>query len=375
MSDEDQDSKTELPTDKHLSEAHNQGNFAKAPEIAVVTGLVAALGAISMSLGTVTREITSYATNVFSHLALGKREITTVPVEFQDGLLVVGKTLSPVLGAAVLAALISGGVQSGFRITPEVLGFKIERLNPMAGLQRIFSKQVLTHALVDGMKMVAIGFILWVAAQALFEDPMFTTPVEAAYLGRFYQTATYAFLSRVILALGVVAAASYAFEFFRVKKSLMMTKEQVKEEHKQAEGDMKTKAAMRRMARRLMQKQMMAAVPTADVVVVNPTHFAVALRYERGRDQAPIILAKGQDRFALRLKAIAAEHGVPIVENKPVARMLCAMGEVGETIPDQLFQVVAEILAVVYRTHRYYFHQLKTRRAEAERLTASRVRG
>jgi flagellar biosynthetic protein FlhB len=125
------------------------------------------------------------------------------------------------------------------------------------------------------------------------------------------------------------------------------------------------KGAQRRLGRRLMQKQMLAAVATADVVLTNPTHYAVALRYERGRDQAPVILAKGENRFAQRIKALAAQHGVPTVENKPVARMLFALGQVGETIPAELYQAVASILAVVYRTHRYYFHRLKSRRFEA----------
>jgi flagellar biosynthetic protein FlhB len=170
------------------------------------------------------------------------------------------------------------------------------------------------------------------------------------------------FFSRLLLALSVVAAISYGYEKFKMARDMMMTRQEVKDERKQGEGDMNTKAAMRRMARRLMQKQMLSAVATADVVVTNPTHFAVALKYERGVDQAPVILAKGENRFAQRIKAIAAENGVPTVENKPVARMLFALGKVGTTIPADLYQAVAEILAVVYRTHRYYFHRLKARR-------------
>jgi flagellar biosynthetic protein FlhB len=114
-----------------------------------------------------------------------------------------------------------------------------------------------------------------------------------------------------------------------------------------------------------MQKQMLKQVPLADVVITNPTHYAVALRYERGVDQAPVVLAKGENQFARRIKAMAAEHGVPMTENKPVARMLYALGRVGEPIPNELYQAVAEILAFVYRTHRYYFFRLKSRRAEA----------
>jgi flagellar biosynthetic protein FlhB len=196
-------------------------------------------------------------------------------------------------------------------------------------------------------------------------DPLFSAPVEAAYLGQFLNTATITFLTRLLFALGIVAAISFGYEKFKMSRELMMTRDEVKDERKQAEGDMHTKAAMRRMARRLLQKQMLSAVQTADVVVTNPTHFAIALKYERGVDKAPVILAKGENRFAQRIKALAAEHGVPTVENKPVARLLFAMGKVGETIPADLYQAVAEILAVVYRTHRYYFHRLKTRRLEA----------
>jgi len=196
-------------------------------------------------------------------------------------------------------------------------------------------------------------------------DPLFSSPVEAGYLGQFLNHATILFLTRLVLALGIVSAISYAYEKFKTSREMMMTREEVKEERKGAEGNMQTKAAMRRMARSLMQKQMLSAVSTADVVITNPTHFAVALKYERGKDQAPVILAKGENRFAQRIKALAAEHGVPTVENKPVARLLFAMGKVGEVIPAELYQAVASILAVVYRTHRYYFHRLKSRRLES----------
>jgi len=196
----------------------------------------------------------------------------------------------------------------------------------------------------------------------LMLDPLFSSPMEAAYLGQFLNNATILFLTRLLFALSIVAAISYSYEKFKTARDLMMTLQEVKDEQKNAEGDAQTKAAIRRMGRRLLQKQMLSAVPTADVIVTNPTHYAVALKYERGVDHAPVVLAKGENRFAQRIKAIAAEHGVPTVENKPVARFLFATAKVGEPIPAELFQAVAEILAVVYRTHRYYFHRLKARR-------------
>ena len=130
-------------------------------------------------------------------------------------------------------------------------------------------------------------------------------------------------------------------------------------------GDPNVKMAQRAMARRLMQKQMLADVPNADVIITNPTHYAVALKYERGVDAAPVVLAKGQNLFAQRIKAIASKHEVPTVENKPVARALFKFGQDGKPIPAQLYQAIAEILGYVYRTHRYYFYQLKSRRLKS----------
>jgi len=370
MSDTDQDSKTELPTEKHMSEARDKGQFAKAPELSVVAMLAATVGALSLTLGTATHDVGSLAVNIFSQLGSMQVASNTIPSQLGDILIVIGKVLLPIMGASVLASLISGGMQSGFRFTPEVLGFHIENLDPSAGFARHFSKAVLVHAGVDLLKLLCIGMVLWVAARGLFSDPLFSAPVEAAYLGQFLNRATIAFLSRLILALGVIAAISYFYEFYKSRQELMMTREEVKEEHKQSEGDGMVKAAMRRMARRLVQKQMLAKVATADVVITNPTHYAVALKYERGLDKAPVVLAKGENGFARRIKELAAENSVPMVENRPVARMLYALGRVDEPIPSELYQAVAEILAFVYRTHRYYFFRLKSRRTEAADVTA-----
>jgi flagellar biosynthetic protein FlhB len=262
----------------------------------------------------------------------------------------------------VIAALLAGGVQSGFHISAKAFMPKFSRLNPIAGFARIFSKDALIRFGIDLLKFIAIAGTLYLGTRGLMMDPMFTSPVEAAYLGEFINQATVLFFSRLLLALGIVAGISYSYEKIKTAKELMMTLQEVKDEQRNAEGNAESKAALRRMGRRLLQKQMLSAVPTADVIVTNPTHYAVALKYERGIDQAPVVLAKGENRFAQRIKALAAEHGVPTVENKPVARFLYATAKVGEPIPAELFQAVAEILAVVYRTHRYYFHCLKARR-------------
>lgn len=361
----DNDQKTEQPTEKRLADAFERGQFAKSHEMTVLFTIVAVIGVLGFTADAAARDIARYAIGIFTGFPLITLQRDTVPVQLGALLLTAGQALGPLLVACVGAVLLAGGVQSGFRLSPRAMGFKIENLDVVAGFGRMFSTQVFVKAGLDLLKLLAVGSALWLGGRALMSDPLFSAPVEANYLGTFLSQATLLFLTRVALALGVVAAISYGYEKYKTSRDLMMTRDDVKQEHRQAEGDMRSKAAMRRMARRLLRKQMLAAVATADVVVTNPTHFAVALKYERGRDQAPVVLAKGEHRFAQRIKALAAEHGVPTVENKPVARLLFALGTVGSAIPAEAYQAVAEILAVVYRTHRYYFHRLKARRMEA----------
>lgn len=365
MSDTDQDQKTEKPTAKRLSEAADKGQFAKSPELSVLFSLAAALGVLGFTATATARTVAEYAVGMFTNFAHSPVELSTVPGYLGDVMQTVATGLLPVLLACVVAALLVGGIQSGFQLSTKVISLKFESLNPVAGFARIWSKNTAIRAGIDLLKLTAIGFTLYLGARTLLMDPLFTAPVEASYLGTFINNAALSFFSRLLLSLGIISALSYAWEKYRTGQDLMMTRQEVKDEAKNSEGDQQVKGAMRRMARRLLQKQMLASVATADVVITNPTHYAVVLKYERGLDKAPVVLAKGENRFAQRLKALAAQHGVPTVENKPVARMLFALGEVGEGIPQELYQAVAEILAVVYRTHRFYFHQLKTRRLEA----------
>lgn len=365
MADIDQDQKTEQATDKKRSEAMERGQFAKSHEITVLFPIAAMLLVLTLTARTASHDVAEYSVRMFSQYATMSVQSDTVVAQLGDAMLAFGKAVAPFLVGIVVAVLLAGGMQSGFHLSPKAIGFDLAKLDPMAGFGRLFNKSVFVRTGIDMLKLTAITGALWLGARGLIYDPLFSAPVDAAYLGQFLNSATLLFLTRLLFALGIVAAISFGYEKFKTSRELMMTRQEVKDERKQAEGDGQTKAAMRRMARRLLQKQMLAAVKTADVIVTNPTHFAIALKYERGVDKAPVILAKGENRFAQRIKALAAEHGVPTVENKPVARLLFAMGKVGETIPAELYQAVAEILAVVYRTHRYYFHRLKTRRMEA----------
>jgi flagellar biosynthetic protein FlhB len=364
MADQDTDNKTEQPTGRRLSEAADRGQFAKSPELSVVFILAATLGVLAFTARATIDALFQYMNEIFTSYPSTKIDIATISVPLGQVIMIIGKGIMPVLCTCAGAAILANGLQTGFQLSGKAVSFKVEQLNPVDGFQRIFSKATLVRSGLDLLKLLAIGIALYQGARTLLEDPLFSAPVEAAYLGQFLNQATMSFLSRLLFALSIIAAISYAWERRKTTKELMMTHHEVKEEHKSTEGDPRVKGVMRRMARRLAQKQMLSAVRTADVIVTNPTHYAVALKYERGVDKAPVVLAKGENHFARRIKALAAEHSVPTIENRPVARLLYAMGKVGEPIPPELFQAVAEILAVVYRTHRYYFHQLKTRRLE-----------
>ena len=356
--------KTEQPTEKRLHEATEEGQFARTPDLQVVFILIAAFFVLAFGSRDYCERIATISVGIFAHL--GKYSIKPEAIGEWGGV-AAGTVLGLVLPMAItcaLAAAIAGGLQSHFQLTPKALDFKWSRLDPMAGLQRIFSTDGAMKFAVDAVKLVVIGLSLWGAVKTVMGDPIFYTPVAVGRLGGFISSTATLLIGRFILALGAIAAVNYLYTLRKTRDDLMMTREEIKEESRQSEGDPKLKAALRAMARRLLQKQMLSAVPTADVIVTNPTHFAVALKYERGKDKAPLVLAKGEGAFARRIKDLAAEHDVPMIENKPVARMLFKVGKVGKPVPVELYQAVADILAFVYKTHRYYFHRLKERRAE-----------
>jgi flagellar biosynthetic protein FlhB len=361
---DDQDNKTEQPTGKKLADAAERGQFPHVQEIQVLFTLLAVLGVLGATGTSAVDRVTGFAVSIFSQFPTMVVRSETVSSLWAEIMFTLAPIILPMLLACAVAAMVAGGLQSGFRLSPKALEPSFSRLNPVEGFSRIFGQGVWIRCGIDFLKIFAVGGTLYLGARKLLYDPLFSAPIELAYLGSFLHQTVVTFFGRMLFALAVIAALRYAHEWFKTRRELMMTREEVKEEHKAQELDSKIKGAQRRLARRLLQKQMLSAVATADVVVTNPTHYAVALSYQRGKDRAPIVLAKGENRFAQRLKAIAAEHGVPTIENKPVARLLYAMGRVGEAIPPELYQAVAEILAVVYRTHRYYFHRLRARRIE-----------
>jgi len=271
--------------------------------------------------------------------------------------LVLASCVWPILVATVLAGLLAGGIQTRFRTSPEALELNWERLNPVEGFRRVFSMRSAVPTGINIAKISVIILLTYGVIRNILDDPIFHASVDVARIAGFMADSSFQIITRVAIALVVLAAADYGYQFWRNNEDMKMTKEEVKEETKNAEGNPQIKAQRRRKQIAIAKRKMLAEVPKADVVVVNPTHFAVALRYDKKTMKAPKIVAKGSRLNALRIREIAAAHQVPIVENVPLARLMFKYGRVGGEIPAELYAAVAEVLAWVYRVNAYRYYR------------------
>lgn len=354
--------KTEEPTPKRLEEAHDEGRFARSVELQVVFTMLSFFLAVVFTLEGRIHELTKTVTMLWGKMHRYPLSIDSATWGIRYLVALALYLLGPMLIALVLGSLLGGGIQSGFRLSWKALGFKWERISLEEGWKRLVGGQNWVQLGVDGLKFVLLGWVLYGATQQILNDPLFYTSVEVTHVGPFLYHTALAMWARFCALLTGVAALNYLYQWYSTRQKLRMTRQEVKDEVRQQEADAQIRRQQRQRAYRLLQKQMLGEIPTADVVVTNPTHYAIALKYEHDKDMAPIVLAKGEGLFARRIKSLAAQHSVPTVEDKPTARLLYKLGQVGQPIPQELYDVIAHILNHVYRTHRYYFHTLKARR-------------
>lgn len=362
MSEEDKSSKTEEATPKRREQAFEEGNFPKAEEIQVAFGLGAAFLAVLFVLTGASEKMAMFAQHMFANLSSYELKIDLVASRSQmigSGIM---RALLPAMLLSVIAAIIAGGIQTRFGLTPKVAQFKPEKLDPIKGFKNKYGMQALVKFGIDLLKFVTIAMVVLLGVRKVVQHEIFSTQIEPFYVLTFIWNTTLYMATLLIVAMGFLAAVNYIYQRYKTSEDLKMSKKELKDEHKQSEGDPMVKNARRQMARQLVERQMFAAVPDADMVVTNPTHYAVALRYDRGREDAPVVLAKGKNLIAEKIKKLARESGVPVIENKPVARGLYKLGKAGQPIPPQMYQVVAEVLAFVYRTHRRYFQHREVMR-------------
>jgi flagellar biosynthetic protein FlhB len=352
--------KTEQATPKRLEEALKKGQFARSAEVQTFFVLAAALLALRMAGPDAWQRLGYVFLGIYQNLhktSLGPENLQRYLI---SGVLLFAICVGPVVICTVISALLAGGIQSRFTTASDALEPDWERVNPVAGFGRIFSARAFVPTGLSVLKLGIIGSVCWSGIRNILQDPIFFTALGPTEIGRFLSQSSFQLGSRVILVLMGIAAADYGYQYWRTTRDLMMTKEELKEEIKNTEGDPQIKARQRRRRSAKSQRQMLTEVPKADVVLTNPTHLAIALRYDRKTMKAPKIVAKGSRLNALKIREIAGQHNVPILENKPLARMLFKYGRVGSEIPAELYAAVAEVLAWVYRVNRFRYYSEQT---------------
>jgi flagellar biosynthesis protein FlhB len=353
-------SKTEEATPKRRSKAREKGQVARSRELPGVFALAGVAGATTLMASTSVTHWTTFYRNALYFASTGNFE-SNGPLFFWSSVEVM-RWIVPILLAALMLSALSGVAQGGINFAPEALALKFDRFNPVSKLGQIFSPVGLSNMLKSLLPFAAI---LWMAINSIRDN--WETMVHASSLGLrvfagFVGTMVFALTWRAGLVLLIWSAVDYVFTLMKMSSDMKMTKQEVREEHKESDGNPVIKSRIHRLRRAMRKRQSLRAAATATVVVTNPTHYAIALRYE-AEMPAPIVVAKGSGLLAEKIKQLARDSGIMLVENKSLAQALYKSVEVGDSIPAKLYQAVAEILALVFRA------EAEVRKAEAARAS------
>ena len=345
--------KTEKATPKKRRDQRKKGNVASSKDVIAVASLIGCFYCLQLLFpaiyetlrDTMIFQITAVAE--IDELSLGNLQMLGMKT-VKD----LAKCIFPLGVISLTIGVVATGIQTRFNVTTKPLKFKLSKLNPLKGIKNMFSAKQVVELLKAVIKIIILGVILYgilkdeivVIAQMMDIDPL----SSSAYVLKE--------IVSMVLKVGMVFAAIAGFDYFyqrwSYEKNLKMTKEEVKEEFKQSEGDPKIKGKIRSLQQSMARSRMMQAVPDADVIIRNPTHYAVALRYDIDKDNAPVVIAKGQDLIALKIVEIAENHKVTVIENKPLARGIYASTPLGGQIPAEYYGMVAEILVEVFRMNK-----------------------
>lgn len=352
--------KTEVPTAKKLNDARKEGQVAKSKEIITALMLLALFVVIKFYIGNLGQQMIECFSEfydlfgkIIGNSEYGMRMVDATGV-VSLGLTTVLNMIVPFIALAVVIAILGNALQQKWMVTTKPLQPKLSKISPISGLKRMFN----VKQLFEVGKSVAMIAVMCYVIYTTVKDKL-------GVLYTFYNISLYEALEIVgdiIVDLGIKISAVFLvigfvdliYQRHKFKEDMKMTKQEVKDEFKNAEGDPQVKGQIRRRMQQVSRRRMMEALPQADVVITNPTHFAVALKYEANKGQAPVVIAKGADYLAFDIKAKAKEYGIEIVENKPLARILYNNVEIGAQIPPELYQAVAEVLAFVYSLKNNY---------------------
>ncbi len=344
--------KTEDATSKKLQDVREEGNVAKSTEVVTAATLLTLFLCLKIGVGFVGRRLISTFGRFYPLIQRYIEEgvnVSNFRYLFVRFAIDLGLSVAPFFATGFVVAILANALQFTFKVTAKPLAPKFSKINPINGFKRIFSPNTLIELLKS---IIKIGMISYIAYSVLVDH---VKDIYLLYDMSIMQGINLMF--DIVMELGIkisvlfilVGAADLFYQRWKFKEDNKMTKQEVKDEFKNSEGDPHIKGQQKQRMQQASQRRMMAAIPEADVVITNPTHFAVALSYESGKGQAPVVVAKGADFMAARIKDIAKENDVVIVENKPLARMLYYNVDLDAEIPPELYQAVAEVLAYVYQ--------------------------
>lgn len=341
------DDKTEEPTAKKRADAKKKGQVGRSTEISTAFVLLTGFFVLKVLWENIYTSIANYTTYIFTHLnqPVDTENISCLFIGIME---ILATTALPIMLTIMIIGLGVNFFQVGLNFNTEAIGFKLDKLNPINGFGRIFSKRSLVELFKSLFKIAVIGYFLYtILSQQLLVMPQFIYFDLGTSLEQMSKI-IFSMSFEVIGVIMVLGFLDYGYQKWQTTQDLKMSKQEVKDEMKQSEGDPQIKGKIKQKQRQMAMSRMMQEVPKADVIVTNPTHFAVALQYHKGM-QAPLVIAKGQDFVAQKIKKLAREASVPIVENRPLARALFASTNIGDAVPAELYQAVAEVLAYVYR--------------------------
>ncbi|MFN0042016.1 MAG: flagellar biosynthesis protein FlhB [Alphaproteobacteria bacterium] len=350
MADDSDDSqKTEEPTQKRLADAEKEGQIATSRDVGHFFMLLAGLAVVTLLIPNLARDLMRLFMPFLSSPHIYDLELTSAAPLLRDILGGVGAALAVPILALLGAAFIGNFIQHGPFVSASALSPKLDRISPIAGFKRMFGARSLIEFAKGLLKIIAVGSAAVAAVVPVLVDIESYSSLELGALLDHIQNATFRLLFAALAVMAVVAGLDYLYQRFELRKQLRMSREDMKEEYKQTEGDPAIKSRIRQIRAERAKKRMMQNLPKADVVIANPTHYAIALSYKPAEMAAPKVVAKGADFLALRIRAVAAEHGIPVVENKPLARALHDAVDIDDEVPAEHYVAVAQVIGYIMR--------------------------
>ncbi|MFT5232959.1 MAG: flagellar biosynthetic protein FlhB [Candidatus Krumholzibacteriia bacterium] len=349
MADGESGEKTEPGTGKRRETAREDGNVAKSQEVTSAILLLVGMTIVVVSGGHFVRVLGSNTSYLLSQAhILGPQNQSGVREMMSSNLQVIILALAPLLAGVLIAGLGANIMQVGLKFSSKSLAFKAEKLNPIPGFKKFFQSTAYFEAGKNVLKISLIGILAWLTIRGSMDEVVALPLLSLSAIVAGGKLLFIKLMAKLLFLMALIGLIDWFFQKHKYEENIKMTKQEVKQENKDIEGDPQIKARIRGLQMEMSRKRMLADVPTADVIITNPTHYAVALKYVSG-SPAPIVVAKGQDNLAQMIKKIGRKYRVPVIENKPLARGIYRQTEIGQMIPESLFQAVAEVLAYIYR--------------------------